>query len=111
MKITGAEFKEWHDTAWPEGWVWADESLLDDNRELYAEDGSLVVKPDEVFTIPAFWSILPETIPAHEGATIRSLIKKWRKSQSTITLAIKVPRDREDEVRAYLYHQNLKVLA
>ena len=111
MKITGAEFQEWHDTAWPEELIWADEALLPDGRDLYTKDGCIDLEPSEIFIVPAEWSAIPESDPRADGKTIRSLISKWRKDKSTVTLVILMPREREGEIRTYLEEQKLKVLA
>lgn len=110
MKITGAEFKEWHETAWPEEWVWADDSVLADGRELYTDDGSLCVASDEVFTIPAEWVIIPENSTS-DGKSVRSLVKKWQHGKSTMIVAVEIPREREEELKAYMASLNLKIVA
>lgn len=109
MKITGKEFKEWHDTAWPEGFIWDDETLLLDGRELYSgPNSSIVLADDEVFTVPD-WYIFPENLDG-DGIKVITSLKRWQKKKSTLTLAIEVPKEREKEIRAFLNELRIKIV-
>lgn len=99
MKITGAEFKEWHNTAWPEDYIWVDETLLDDGRDLYNETGNIVIEDGEVFVVPAIWCIEKEGDISGNPVSVRSLIKKWRNERSHTTLVVVVPKEQENQIR------------
>ncbi len=102
MKITGAEFKEWHDTAWPDKHIWCDESTLDDGRNIYdGESGELIFSPEETFTIPGWWALQDEDHPM-DGPymSVRSLIKKWRRDRATIVLLVRIPKGAEGDARS-----------
>lgn len=97
MKISGAEFLEWHEKGWPEGWIWADESTLDDGRDIYAAGNTpkktvLSVAPDEIFVVPDWWAAIPEEPKEGEedGATICTLIRRWRKKRDTAFVGVEV---------------------
>lgn len=111
MKITGAEFREWHETAWPEGYVWADDTILPDGRELYSEDSKLLfnVEPEEIFAIPDGWWIIKENNQEH-GKSVRDFIKEWRKKKALTILVIEIPRDQEKEFRLLLGNNGAKTL-
>jgi hypothetical protein len=129
LMMTGAEFKEWHETAWPKGYVWAYDSVYtpqgsQDVKDIYFEDPSLkgkdaiTVGDAEVFEVPEDWFISWEGIDlqgrvngdARDDLSISQLIKRWRKSRSVVTLVLEVPKDQLDEVKAWLKEKNLKTL-
>ena len=108
MKITGAEWKRFEAEGWPKGWIWTDESILDDGRNLYPEHGAeaeIIIADGETFIVPADWGCELEEraqgIPA-EVHSIRSLIRRWRKSRDTVTLVLAVPKRDEDAARVVL---------
>lgn len=91
MKITGAEWKEFEAHGWPSGWIWSDESVFDDETDLYGLDGLIRFADGEVFTVPSYWHAMPEDPPG-DGIAIRTLIRRWRKARDTVTLAVTVPK-------------------
>jgi hypothetical protein len=112
VKISAEEFKEWHDTAWPEGFIWCDESTLPDGRDIYVAENTFIFEPGEVFTIPDYWTIAPDGEINPEGTTIRSLIRAWRKKRDTVTVVVQVPKEYENALRTIVAdHQKWKVLS
>ena len=104
MKITGAEFKEWHDTAWPDGYIWCEDTIFTtsegEERDIFTEDSTddntqLTVADAETFVIPDWWSIQFEdsVLTGKNCYTVRSLIRRWRKERSTSTFVVTVPKD------------------
>jgi hypothetical protein len=111
MKISAEEFKEWHDTAWPDDCIWCDESTLPDGRDIYDENGELALTPGEVFIIPDYWTIAPDGEINPEGMAVVSLIRAWRQKRDTVILMIRVPKTSEGELRAFVTeHPKWKVL-
>jgi hypothetical protein len=102
MKISTEEFKEWHDTAWPEGFIWCDESTLPDGRDIYVAENTFIFEPGEVFVIPDYWTIQKEGEALPEGVTIRSLIRAWRKKRDTVTVVVQVPKAEEAVLRSFV---------
>lgn len=114
MKITGKEWKEFEESGWPEGYIWCDESTLDDGRDIYSEDGKCSIADNETFIVPDYWSISYEgpngkQTDAGDGYVIRSLIRKWRKARDTEVLVITVPRDRVESIKAMLRESKVHV--
>ena len=112
MKITVAEWRQFEDEGWPPGYIWADESTLDDGREIES-----LTNPNEVFIVPDWWGCVFEggntegskEICRGEGFSIRSLIRKWRKAKTNVTIAVTVPRDQEAEARELFKSKKWKV--
>jgi hypothetical protein len=109
LKITGAEWKEFEATGWPDGFIWADESTFDNGEDLYLENGELRFADSETFVIPSFWSVVPEEVFSPDGFSIRSLVKKWRKERAFVTLVVTVPRDQEPAARDVMTTNGWKV--
>lgn len=112
VKISGRDFKEWHNACWPEGYIWGDESTID-GIDIYGEEGeeAINIADEIVFTVPSFWFIIyegPEGVPLKEdkgdgdGVRISTLIKRWLKNKSTETIIISVPKAQVEEARALL---------
>lgn len=114
MKITGAEWREFEANGWPAGYIWADESTLDDERELYAMDGSLGFAADETFIVPAEWRMIYEgpegkNLGGEFGLNIRAVIRKWRKDRDSETLVVTVPKSSAGEARSLLASHGWKI--
>jgi hypothetical protein len=104
VKVLGKDFKEWHDNAWPEHYIWAEGSLLNDGRELYDQvTGIVVLRDDEMFTMPD-WYLEPERSTHHDDdpLSVRVLFKSWLKERSTVRIMIEVPKDQEAVTRDWL---------
>lgn len=114
MKITAAEFREWHDTAWPEGYAWYDGSEIN-GADIYADDGSIAPTLPETFIVPDDWSLEREIRSrnrddADDYPSVRSFIKKWRKEKSTATVTLSLPKDKLDELLALAKANGWRVL-
>ncbi|MGI4811923.1 MAG: hypothetical protein ACRYGG_01070 [Janthinobacterium lividum] len=88
-------------TAWPEGFIWSDDSTLEDGRDLYKEDGDageLVFADNDTFIVPSYWYVTWEGPAGHpinsanDGISIRSLIRKWRKARDITTFVVSIPK-------------------
>lgn len=108
MKITRAEFTEWHNTAWPKGYIWSDGTTLvagDPSTDIYPEraDGSedSGLSLPETFTVPDWWTLEYERTLEHAWdrdneypyLSVRSCIRSWRKAKAFVTIAVTVPRE------------------
>jgi hypothetical protein len=107
VKVLGKDFKEWHETAWPEDYIWADGCVLNDGRDLYDQvTGIVVLRDDEMFMLPD-WMIEPESVfhpkdRAERALSVRKLFKSWLKERSTVRIMIEVPKDQEAVTRDWL---------
>lgn len=98
-KTTGAEWKRFYNdkTAWPEGF-WHDDEIMTLNGEEPPEDWDLGEVADT-----AALSILAGVVFNAEGDSVASLeshFKKWRKQQNTASVAVEIPKDKLDELKA-----------
>lgn len=112
MKITGAEWKDFESTGWPEGYIWSDESTLDDGREFYDGEGIPIIGDADTFVIPSFWSVMLEDdslMKQDSGKTIRSLVREWRKKRDGVTLAVTVSKEAEARFREIAAAEGWKV--
>jgi len=121
VKMTGAEWKEFYtdDDVWGGGWH--EELMLRINGVPYAEDG------DEYWT--SLDGIDLEKIEDNAAVTlvggtlcrdgddddraVKSLLNEfraWRKASGTITLAVAVPTEKLEDVKAAIYSAGGKVL-
>lgn len=103
VKTTGAELKAFYrdDAYWPdnkEGNVWHEELVLKVNG-VDSEDVDVeALQASDQVTIVAGW-IQSDGIYDVERS-FESYFKKWRKDQSTVTIAAKIPKEVLDEVKA-----------
>lgn len=117
MKMTGAEWREFEATGWPEGYIWADDSVLDDGRDLYVEagDGAIVIADGETFVVPSFWSmVLEDATPNADGIVVRhsadkgdgmdmrAMVRRWRKARDNETVIVTVPKADLEAFRALM---------
>jgi len=108
MKITGAEWKEFEATGWPEGFIW-DESVLDSGEDLYLENGNIRFEDTDVFTVPTFWCAYPETMDPGESVSIRFLIKAWRKVRSVETIVLTISKADVEAAKALFKERGWKI--
>lgn len=121
-KMTGAEWKAFYtdDDVWKEG-SWHDELVLKINGTPYADDG------DEYWKSLAYIDLV-EGIEDNAAITLiggtlycgdddartkKSLLdtfKKWRKARGVITLAVSVPAEKLEDVKAAICSAGGKVL-
>ena len=113
MRISGKEFKEFHDTAWPDGYIWWDNSFYTpdgaaDAIDIYAEtsqgdmdNAPIIIGDDEMFTVPDDWVLRPEDGPGEEYS-VRTLLRRWLKKKNSSTFVVSVPKAKEAELKAVL---------
>jgi hypothetical protein len=119
VKITGAEWKQFEAEGWPKGYIWADESTLDDGTDLYPEDapeGVLSVADGDTFVVPSWWGVGVEEADTRriagdtgDGVSVRTLIRRWRKQRDNEVLVVTVPKQESDRARALLSKQGWAV--
>jgi hypothetical protein len=113
MKMTGAEWRAFYTSGWPEGYVWSEESVLPDGRDIDDKPPA----DDEVFSVPADWGMYreDEECPVHakdkgHGMDVRSMVRAWRKAQENAVVVVLVPRAQEAEARTLFAERNWGVL-
>jgi hypothetical protein len=99
IKTTGAEFWRFYEDKnyWPAG-SWHDDTLIlvngtevdDYTREHIPDDAKLVIDGGIVY--------LDEE--GRDDAPFESFFRKWRKAQSTVTIAVDCPKDKLDVIKA-----------
>ncbi len=110
MKINGAEWHLFLAEGWPEGWIYTDLPEMDDGRDV--DD----IPDDEVFTIPDWWSAEPEhdsdagLAGRHPVLTIRTLIRRWRKTRGFVVLSVLVKKSDEARARALFAYSGWEIL-
>jgi hypothetical protein len=99
MKITGAEWKEFEKTGWPEGYVWYEDSVFEDGTDLYLANGNIRFADAETFVLPESWCIVPESLVSSETLSLRSVVKRWRKVREFVMLVVTVTRGQEEAAK------------
>lgn len=113
MKMTGAEWREFEATGWPEGYIWSDDSCLDNGIDI--DDNPPA--DAEVFIVPAGWrmgweggdfgQIHPKD-KGGEGMNVRAMIRAWRQARDSETIAVTVPKTEADTFRALMAERGWK---
>lgn len=104
MKISFGEFRLWHDTAWPTGYIWSGDTLMPDGRDIYAEVSGMnpEIKDSDIVDLSLFEGLELEERSA-EGLlelSVISLVRKWRKSRSESPVVVIIPNDQMSEFLA-----------
>ncbi|QIG69795.1 hypothetical protein EVB81_226 [Rhizobium phage RHph_I46] len=108
MKIKGAELIQFLDTGWPkpeDDYYW-DNGLFED-RPNGEPDPEVTYDTDELGPI-LYQGPDPDPIP--EGLDLAKLIRKWRKTQTTESFVVEVPKGKRDELVEFLDTINGKIL-
>ena len=97
MKIPFGEFREWHDTAWPKGYIWSGETLMPDGRDIYGDSSGLnpEISDADIVDLSLFEGLEFEERSA-DGLlelSVISLVRKWRKARSESPVVVIVPND------------------
>lgn len=99
MKITFAEFKQWHETAWPKNYIWCGDTTLPDGRDIYADGGGLneAIGDAEMVDLANFegFELEDRTIAGDDipvGLSVTTLIRRWRKEQANVMVVVTVPK-------------------
>lgn len=112
MRITGAEFMDWYDNGFPAGHFHeSDDYYNPDVPTTHKEDGSWALDPLRVYDTADLGEIYPdsEDIPSKVWSMDAS-IKAWRKAKTHQTLIVDAPKDKVDEIKAFLKAVGAKVL-
>lgn len=113
MKITFAEFKAWHEEAWPEGYIWVGESAMPDGRDFYAEDGGLNpdISPSEVVNLDDLEGLELEdrSRDAPTELDLAQLVRAWRKRRNRTPVVVSVPNAEVDAFKAICAERGWKV--
>lgn len=114
MRMSGKEFKEFHDTTWPENRVWDECSIWtpdgqNEPVELYDADGGITIPDEVVFTVPEHWQVYDETKTPWMRENLVPYIRKWLKKKDNKTVVVTVPKDKEEALLAFLKTINAKV--
>ena len=110
LMMTGAEWKEFERLGWPAGYVWSDDSTLEDGKDLYPENGAegdITISDAQAFNVPDYWHAVyegPEGKPIDsgdgEGLSIRGLVRSWRKARDTQVVVVNVPKAEVEAFKA-----------
>jgi hypothetical protein len=104
MKVTGAEFREWFEGHFPDGFYMDGSS---DGPELHTDSGEWLIAPDELVDPDdyggLFWDgrdCAPGTPDPTkgEGMNFSTAIKRWRKTRDFDVITLRVPKARVSEV-------------
>lgn len=114
MKIMGAEWKAFEKDGWPPGYIWADDSILDDETDLYLEDGTIRFADAETFVVPDYWTITyegpdGERIDNGDGLLLRSVIRKWRKARHFAMVVVTIPRAEVETAKALFAERGWRI--
>ena len=106
MKISFGEFKLWHDTSWPIGYIWSGDTALPDGRDIYAEQGGFnaAICDDELIDL-SFWEGLEKdtsSLQDRDEQDVSTLIRRWRKARDFVAVVVTVPKGEEARLRAFV---------
>jgi len=98
VKMTGAEFKRYYndDDAWQEGW-WHEDAQIEIDGETHDD------VPGDIDDSAKVRIIGGAIVRGHEDLEAISMeghARKWLKTQSTVSLAFDVPKDKVEAVKA-----------
>lgn len=104
MKITAAEFADFHKNSWPEGFIIED--IFAEYDVMFTEDGeTLAIPPDQKLEMYGYlcWEGDRDADPTKgEGLKLETAIKRWRKQNSTTTVVVDLPRDKLEQFQEML---------
>lgn len=102
-RITGAELKAFYfdDEFWfnSSDAVWHEDVILEVNGVTMEEDFSIHedLKDDDLVSI--LGGEVVSILPDFDGCSFETFFKRWAKKQSTVYLAVQVPKDKLEAVR------------
>lgn len=108
-KTTGAEWKRFYADPqfWPEGAWHEDEEVTIDGRTAGDDDDLSMLNDTAAVTVAG--GIVFVQANDDDGPTLEAYFKRWRKQQNTVFLAVEVPREKAEAVRAAIANAGGKV--
>jgi len=107
MKILGADIVEFFEEPWPDGYYVDDSNKTVIDGNIFADDDGLLKNPlplDQKYELSDFGEQQNE-----DGPSLTTMFSKWKKSRTTVTLVVEVPKELEQEVRDKLTVKGVKV--
>lgn len=100
MKITGAEFMDWYDQAWP-----GDEWLHEDSIETHDNNGEWILEADKIYDTNDFGYLIAyqgdDKSRRLQSLDIDKCIKHWRMKLQYDYFIVTVPKQDAEEFLAY----------
>jgi hypothetical protein len=103
VKISGAEFMEWYDNHFPDGYFFDSQSDV----ETHDDAGKWLLDPDETYDTNALGYLCSAGSAPELDTDVA--IRRWRKARDFTPMRISVPKGREDTIRELLKAAGVKV--
>jgi hypothetical protein len=113
MKVSGAEFMEWYDNHFPEGYYHeSDEALDDDGRyfEMHGDNGEWLLDPVALYDTDDLGYLAKDRGGHEDDLSIESQIRAFRKARDFDFITVRVPKVRVTEVRQLLKDAKCRVM-
>lgn len=111
MKITGHEFLEWFETAWPgEDWYhddWSEEAFDRETGDL--KDADAVYDVADLGHV--YWQGVGPDPTDGDGLYIDKLIRKWRKNKTTFSVYVTGPKEELIKITELARQNGFKIKA
>ena len=95
MKIKGGELKLWMDEDWPGDDYYWDHELFDDEPDV-----ELTYDTDDLGAL--LYQGRDEDPTGGDGLDLAKMIRRWRKTTGKAVFSVAVPKDKQDEFKAYV---------
>jgi len=95
MKIKGGELKLWMDEDWPGDDYYWDHELFDDEPDV-----ELTYDTDDLGALLCQGREKDPT--GGDGLDLAKMIRRWRKTTGKAVFSVAVPKDKQDEFKAYV---------
>lgn len=95
MKALGSEITEFYQTGWPDGYY------HDDGPEIITPDDRPALDPATRYDLREFGVLINESNP-EDCVSFSSALTRWRRSQTSDLILVRVPKDRVVEFRSIL---------
>lgn len=109
MKILGADIAAFFESEWPEDYYVDDSNKTVINGKIFADDDTSESNPlllDEKYELRDFGELC---FYSETGPTLASFYGKWKKAQTTVTMIVKAPKEKEQDIREFLNTVGAKV--
>jgi hypothetical protein len=110
VKLTGQEYIDFLDDTsyWEEG-IWVDEVVIEVDGVEY-EGTEETISPTSIVKVIGGYVVCEDGNKKYDDLTYETFIKRWLKLQTTQSLVINVPKNKLDEILAYLKLQKCKIV-